>query len=412
MNPLELFSSWRDHAPAMPEPIFWLALMLVGGALAGELFARASRLPRVVGYTAAGFVAAGIGLGTSMPLSGTPRLIVDVALALLLFEIGSRVRLRWMRFNPALLWSSLAEATLGAVTVYAALRWLDVEPRAAAACAVLVMPASVAVAGRVALELGAAGQVTDRMTLLTALNTLYAVLILVVLKVWFQATDGVTLLEASLALAYSVFGTLLLAAALAGVVATVARKLDLRNDSSVTLILGLVVLAVSAARTLDLSTLLVPLLAGVVLRGATERPWVWPRHFGTAGGVLVLMLFVIVGASWSPQILAAGGAAALALVVARSLAKGAAVLLCAPWAGASLRQGVALAVTLTPVSATALVMLAELHVFAPQVGAAAAPILLSAVALLELVGPIAVRSALSMAGEAAPAGTTTLRAPR
>jgi hypothetical protein len=69
----------------------------------------------VVGYTGAGFVAAGLGFDTRVPLMGTARLIVDVALALLLFEIGSRVRLRWLRFNPALLWSSLMEALVSGV---------------------------------------------------------------------------------------------------------------------------------------------------------------------------------------------------------------------------------------------------------------------------------------------------------
>ena len=71
-----------------------------------------------------------------------------------------------------------------------------------------------------------------------------------------------------------------------------ARRLDLVDENAALLLLGLVVLALIGARLFNLSTLLVPLLAGVLLRNTTERPWVWPRHFGTAGGVLVLMMFV------------------------------------------------------------------------------------------------------------------------
>ena len=37
-------------------------------------------------------------------------------------------------------------------------------------------------------------------------------------------------------------------------------------------------------------TLLVPLLAGIWLRNRSERPWVWPRHFGSAGSALVLVM--------------------------------------------------------------------------------------------------------------------------
>ncbi len=386
-----------------PDTVFWAALLLVAGALAGEVIARTTRLPRVVGYTAAGCLAAWAGLGPGMPLAGTARLVVDVALALLLFEIGSRVRLRWLRFNLALFWTSLAEAALSGAAVFAVLYWLNVPIPTATFCAVLAIPSSAAVAGRVAMELGAEGQVTDRMILLTALNTLFAVLALTLLKAWWHAGEAADVPTALIQLAQSFFGSLALAALLAAVVAVVARRLDLRNESAVLLVLGLVVLAIGAARAASLSTLLVPLLAGLLLRNVTERPWVWPRHFGTAGGVVVLMMFVIVGASWSPAVLAAGGLAALALVVVRGLAKGVAVVMLARPAGATLRQGFALAVTLTPLSATALVMLSDLYATAPAVATGVTPIILTAVAVLELLGPIAVQAALTLAGDLPPA---------
>lgn len=386
-----------------PDRVFWAALLLVAGALAGEVIARTSRLPRLVGYTAAGCVVAWAGMGPDMPLSGMPRLVVDVALALLLFEIGSRVRLRWLRFNLALLWTSVAEAGLSAAAVFAVLYWLDVPTLAAMCCAALAMPSSAAVAGRVAMELGAEGQVTDRMILLTALNTLFAVLALTLLEALWHAGKAPNVPAALLHLAQSFLGSLLLAALLAAVVGVVARRLDLNNESSVLLVLGLVVLAIGAARAAGLSTLLVPLLAGLLLRNLSERPWVWPRHFGTAGGVVVLMLFVIVGASWSPAVLAAGGLAALALLAARGLAKGMAVVALARPAGSTLRQGVALAVTLMPLSATTLVMLSEVYASAPALAAKVMPIAITAVAVLELLGPVGVQLALRFAGDLPPA---------
>lgn len=403
--------SWPAGLQA-PDKVFWAALLLVAGALAGEVIARSSRLPRVVGYTAAGCAVAWAGMGPGMPLEGTARLVVDVALALLLFEIGSRVRLRWLRFNPALFWTSLAEAALGGAAVFTALYWLDVPATTAACCAVLAIPSSAAVAGRVAMELGAEGQVTDRMILLTALNTLFAVLALTLLEAWWHAGKAADVPAALGLLAQSFFGSLLLAALLAAVVALVARRLDLRNESSVLLVLGLVVLAIGAARAASLSTLLVPLLAGLLLRNVTDRPWVWPRHFGTAGGVVVLMMFVIVGASWSPAVLAAGGLAALALLVARGLAKGFAVVALARPAGATLRQGLALAVTLTPLSGTVLVMLSDIHASAPALAKSVLPIILTAVAVLELLGPIAVQAALRLAGDLPPAAARRAKEPK
>jgi Kef-type K+ transport system membrane component KefB len=393
----EAFSALQ--ARGGPGPLVLVTLVIVVGALAGEWIARTTRLPRIVGYTGAGCVAAVAGMGVPMPLAGVPRLVVDLALALLLFEIGSRVRLLWLRQNPGLLATSLAEAVLGGSAVIGALLAMGVPAATACGCAVLAIPASVAVAGRVAHELGAHGQVTQRMALLTALNTLYAVLALTALKLWGLAGQDAGVGAALLALGQSFLGSLALAAALAACVALVARRLDLRNESAVLLLLGLIMLAVSTARWLGLSTLLVPLLAGLLLRNATQRPWVWPRHFGTAGGVLVLMLFVVVGASWSPQVLATGGAAALALLAARGLAKTFAVMVLSRWARLSARQGLALSVTLTPLSATALVMLSELMETVPELGRGVAPIVLAAVAMLELAGPVAVQLALRMAGE-------------
>lgn len=398
---LELLPAWLAAGP--PEKLMLLAIVLVVGALIGEAIARSTRLPRLVGYTLAGWLAVAAGQGVKLPLNDTFRLAIDLALALLLFEIGSHVRLRWLRRNPGLLATSVLESAVAALLVYAALSWLGEPPLVAAACAVLAVPASAAVAGRVASELGASGQVTQRMTLLTALNTLYGVLALVVFKAAVEAGHSLEWQPALLALAVSTALALLLAALLAAAVALVARRLDLRNESAVLLVLGLVLLAIGAARWLGASTLLAPLLAGLLLRNTSDRPWVWPRHFGTAGGVLVLLLFVIVGASWTPALLASGGLAALVLLAARGLGKGLVVVLLSRWSRISVKQGLALAVTLTPLSATALVMLSELIRSDPGFATTVAPVVLAAVAVVELAGPIAVQMALRYSGELAPA---------
>jgi len=150
---------------------------------------------------------------------------------------------------------------------------------------------------------------------------------------------------------------------------------------------------------LNLSTLLVPLIAGVLLRNTSQRPWVWPRHFGTAGGVLVLMLFVIVGAAWSREALALGGIAALVLLLARGAAKALVVMGLARWSGLAMNQSVALTLALMPISGTALVLLADLQFSHPSFAPSVAPIVFSAIAIMELVGPIAVQWGLRFAGE-------------
>ncbi|MCU0869087.1 MAG: cation:proton antiporter [Burkholderiales bacterium] len=384
---------------ASPDMLLRVAGVVVVGAIAGEWIARSTRLPRVIGYTLAGWVAALGGFGAALPFDGPVRVLVDLALGVLLFEIGSRVRLRWLRHNPGLLATSVLEALAAAVAVGFALQAIGQPPAVAAACAVLAIPSSAALAGRVAFELRADGQVTQRMTVLTALDTLYGAVALVLLDAGLAAAGAPDPRIALATLAVSLGGALALAALLALAVGAAARRVDLRHEGAALLVLGLVMLAVLGAQRLGLSTLLVPLLAGVLLRNTTERAWSWPRHFGTAGGLLVLLLFVVVGSAWSVAHLLGGALAALVLLGARVAAKAGVVWALSGWSRLGMRKGFALSLTLTPLSATALVMLSELQRRDAGFGAQVAPIVVAAVAGVELLGPVAVTIALRWAGE-------------
>jgi Kef-type K+ transport system membrane component KefB len=392
-----------DRWPPSPDILFWASLALIAGALLGEAVYRWLGLPRIVGYSGAGMVVAAAGLGLEgARLQGTVRVVVDLALALLLFELGSRVSLRWLRANPALPWTSVAEslASFGAIVVV--LRWLDFEFNLALACAALTVSTSGAVVGRVASELKSAGQVTERMIVLAALNTLYAVLGLRLLIGWLHVDRRGDWVQGISQPLYTFAGSVLLAIVLSRAVAWVMRRFDLRDENAVLLLLGLVLFAVTGARLLGLSTLLVPLLAGAILRNASERPCIWPRHFGTAGGVLVLMLFVVAGSTWSVATVATGAAAGLALLAARALAKALVLVASARVSGIDTRQGIALALSMTPVSATSLVLLSELQVSHPEFAARVAPVVLTAIAVMALAGPVAAQWGLRLTGEYRP----------
>jgi NhaP-type Na+/H+ or K+/H+ antiporter len=381
-----------------PDTLVGATLLAVAAALIGEAFWRALRWPRLLGYGVVGTLLALSGAG-ARGNEAELRLAMDVALALLMFEAGARLNLRWLGRNPWLLASSVAEALLSALAVYAVARMFDVDPRAAGALAVLAMCVSPAVVQRVVSECGAAGQVTERLFALSALNTLYAVFAMQLLIAGLRLTDPATWTEALGPTVFSFFGSILLGAALGSVVAAIARRLDLRNENSVVLLLGCVLLALVIAKTLQFSTLLVPLLAGLWLRNRSERPWLWPRHFGTAGGVLVLVLFVAVSSAWSVDTLSAAGIAAAALLLARFAAKGAAVVALARPSGLSWRQAGCLAGALLPFSATAWVLALDFMNIHPAVGSELLPPLLGMVAWMALLGPLAVLYSLRLAGE-------------
>lgn len=382
-----------------PDTLLGTTLLAVAAALLGEAAWRLLRWPRLLGYVGVGCLFALAGAG----VRGAPaelRLAIDVALALLLFEAGARLNLRWLGRNPWLLATSVAEVLLSALAVYAVARAFDVEPRVAGALAVLLASVAPEVVQRVAAESGGAGQVTERLMALSALNTLYAVLAMQLLSGGLRLTDPTTWTDALAPTLFGFFGSILLGAALGWAVALIARRFDLRNENSAVLLLGCVLLALVLAKTLQMSTLLVPLLAGLWLRNRSERPWLWPRHFGSVGGVLVLVLFVAVSSAWSPALLAAGGVVAAALLGARGVAKAVAVVALAHPSGLSWRQAGCLAAAMLPLSATAWVLGLDFMQLHPAIAPALAPLLLSALGLVALLGPLAVLYGLRAAGEA------------
>ncbi|MDT3678336.1 MAG: cation:proton antiporter [Burkholderiaceae bacterium] len=385
--------------PPSADAVLWVSLTLVIAALLGEFVYRWLRLPRVVGYAAVGTIVSVLDLGLGPGLKPGLRSIVDLALALLLFELGSRINLRWLRTNPWLLATSLAEATLTFAAVYLALSAMGTDARTATAIAAIAVGTSPAVVMRVASEFDASGQVTERMIVLTGLNTFYAVLASKFVFGWLHAEYVGSLVRAFAHPLYLLAGSAIVAALLAFSVSLIARRLDLRNENSTLLLLGMILLALSITKMANLSTLLVPLLAGVMLRNSTERPWIWPRHFGTAGGALVLMLFVVTGSVWSIDMLMAGALLGSVVIVARIVAKLVATTLLAAPSGIGVRQGLALGVTLTPMSGAALVMMVELQNLYPDFASHLTAVVFSAIAFLELIGPIAVHLALRWVNE-------------
>jgi NhaP-type Na+/H+ or K+/H+ antiporter len=381
-----------------PDTLLGTALLAVVAALVGEAVWRVLRWPRVVGYAI---------VGTALALSGRSaggdepalRLAIDGALALLLFEAGARLRLRWLARNPWLLATSVAESLLTGIAVFAVMMAFHLPREVAAPLSIVAVCVSPAVLQRVVGELHAAGQVTERLLALAALNTLYAVLAMKLLSAGLLLSDPSTWLDALSPVLFSFCGSILLGAALGEGLALIARRFDLREDNSIVLLLSAVLLALVVAKTAQFSALLVPLLAGMWLANRSERPWVWPKHFGSAGSALVLVMFVAVSSAWTLDALAAAAGVAVALVFTRAVAKSTAVVLLARPSGLGLGQAACLSIGLTPMSATAWVLALDFSARHPTVGAQVMPVLLASLALLELAAPLAVMAGLRAAGE-------------
>ncbi len=381
-------------------PLLWIALAVVGAALAGEWVRHHLGLPRITAYPIVGMLIAA--------LAGDPLIAehsewlhrgLDVALAILLFELGSRVDLRWLRNNRWLLVTSLCESLAAFGAVFLVSRHLGLAAEPAVLLAAIGMATSPAVIMRVVAESNAQGQVSTRLLILTALNTIYAVVTVhLALGVLHQRYSDDWVLAITHPL-YLLGGGLLVGMLLAEAVSRLDRWLRLRDEYASAVLLGLVLMTIGLIEALRLPVTLCMLFAGIVLRNGAPRAWVFPRHFGSVGGVLVVMLFLVVGAQIKIEHLLTGGVLALVLIGARSLAKLCGILLLARPAGISWRQGLLLGLALSPTAGPVMVAAAEIGRIYPQLQGTMVPVAMSAAAIMELAGPVIVALCLKWSGE-------------
>ena len=385
--------------------VAWPLLLLVAW-IAGEWVFRRWQLPRVCAYGAVGLALSQLGVPQHTGAPGVLGFGANVALALALFELGYRVNPRWFRHNPWVLGAGLAQAALTFGAVYGVAGWFDVgvEPRRVlAAVCVASSPAAVM---RVTHELRSAGQVTERLLHLCALNCLIAVLLLKgVVGHWQLATRG-DLGMVVFNSAY-VIGLPLVLGAVFGAIAPLLNRVASSSQSTTVTFAFLVLLLTGVAQSLHLSPLLAALAFGLVARERRVMLSHAQRNFGVLGDALTVWLFVYIGSllAWPPMLagLLLGGAVLVARTAAHTL-----VNVCiARVSGTTVRKGALTGLALMPMAAFALLLLEESRVYGvPHDGFDLArdslPLLVGLLVLLDVIGPLVTQSALRWAGEAQP----------
>lgn len=392
--------------PPVVPPLLWFALTLVAAALIGEFLFHRLRLPRISGYVLAGLLVGAAGAGDPVRAAlatgtGWASIVVELALGVLLFELGNRVDLRWLRANPWLLATSVLEASFTFAAVFLVLRAIGVPLDEALLVAAISMATAPAIVMRVVAEARAQGQVSDRLLLLAALNSIYTILAVQLIFGWLHHSYRSDPVSAVLQPIYLIAGALAAGALIAWVMRGLRTRMLLDDEHAGAVLIGLVLSAVVLLKMANLPVLLAMLAAGLLVRRFSGRPYLWPKNLSAVTGLLVLALFVLTGISVQLTHVVAGGLIAVALIALRLGAKTAAVLLLARPSGASWRQGLALGVALTPMSGVAFVLSYDLIAVFPELAPRLAATVLAMVALLELIGPIVVRWMLDWSDETA-----------
>ena len=374
-------------------------LLMLAGLVGGELAHRSGFLPRITGFIAIGFV-----LGPSVSGLLTPDMLdgaqvfVDVALGLILFQLGRLLDLSLARQERPLLVAALAEAGLAFLAVFAVLTRFNVPPIQAAVAAAIGISSSPAVVLLVVRELGAKGPLTDRSLMLVAMNNILSFLAYTALLPFIHYAHNAGWAIAVLEPLYVLGVSVGIAGGFAWLLLQLARLLPKDETTQFALLIGMIVGTVGVAQLANGSMLLSLLALGVMTRNLDRHSHVLPVDFGSGGELFFVILFVVAGARLHLSDLSSAGFAAVAFVVARFVGKSAGVMILMR-GGLDMRQTTLMGLTLVPMAGMAIGLTQMTVARYPEFAATLSAIVLGAIVILETVGPVLTEYALKRSGE-------------
>ena len=405
-----------------------LAVILVSALIGGRL-ATLCRIPRVTGYLLAGLITGPSfthlchlpSLVTHHALNEL-RLISDVALALILMNIGSQLRTENLRrWKQRIAFFSLSEAlgtglfvsvsvfVVNELIVQHAITGLTLFS-SSLLFALFTGTISIATAPAATLmvvrEYEAEGPVTSAILTLVSLNNLISV---------FLFSIAVQLLVAPGGCLSSILYQLVVPMILGGLagllMSFIAQSLELPSEHKILLLGGVTSVAV-ISRHLGLEPLLSCLVLGIVLADSSPR---WHRLVKSLNEVdypLYVVFFVLAGANLHIESLSHIGLLGVTYVLARTLGKLGGAYLGARLGRFGEREQLWGGMTLLAQAGMAIGLASTLAKIWPEGGKLVETIVLGSVVIFELIGPLAVRHGLVKAGEVPLLALLRKRAPR
>lgn len=382
-------------------PLLAFALLLLVGALGGYLAHLTRWLPSITGFMGVGLLIgpSGLGLLDKQTLLDA-RILVDIALALILYRLGTSLDLRFIRQHPALVLTSLAEATVTFLACFTTLYWLEFNVVLSALISAILISSSPAVLLHVAHETGAKGPVTETAKTLVALNNCWSFLVFAAVIPALLLDQQAGLSQVILQPSYLLFGSALLGV----VVGTLLHFLCLRTQTAdqykMALVIGSLMLTLALAQQLQLSALFAPLIVGISVRSLERGPLVSELNFGSAFELFFIVLFVFAGAKLHLTALWQFGMVIILLVGVRTFTKVLMLWLAGTIQRQPARASASTGMLLVPMAGLAIGLAQTGSGLSTEHAAVISAVVLGAVTLFETIGPPLTSFAFRFAGEA------------
>ena len=391
--------------------VVWLDLVVVGsliwlGYMGARVIGRLN-LPAVTGFLLVGVAVGPHGLGfLGAELLHKIGFIEPLALGLIVFLIGEELTRKMLARHHWSFWltSGLNLLLPGALVALAVNMIAPGQPVYVWLLAVIAISGAPATVMAVVSEMGAKGRGCDTLLGTAALDNIATVVLysvvtpFLMLSLNLHESFGGALLEVG-----KQIGGAILLGVIAGVL--LAKLLERVFQEGEMLALGLtnVLLVVAVAEVIGVSSLLAPLVAGVTVatmeEGRNTRERIF-RALRTVEYPVYIIFFTLAGAHLDLTSIVTGGLLALAYILARSLGKFIAGFGGSLAAGYDMRQSAWFGLGMLPQAGVAVGLALNAAQVFPEVGATVNAVVLAAIVVFEVAGPVLTKKAVSCMLEA------------
>lgn len=385
-----------------------LGLILLFALLAGHLV-KLVHVPEVTGYLLAGVV-----LGPSaldlISHESLDRLTVfsEVALGLILFSIGSVFDFSRLRgFGRQVLLLTLVESLLAAVLVGGGTLAVGHAWPIALLLGAIAMETAAASTLMVIRESNTAGPLTHMLTGVIAVNNIFTLIAFALVAAILdlragELAGGLTgeLVYRSLfPLVWQLAGSVALGF-LAGLLLAVWAAHAVEHGEVLILLTGCILLTVGAAAALELSPLVASLSVGATMANLSDRSRKLFTALGHTDPPLYAIFFVIAGADLNLALLPSLGLLGAVYIAGRAAGKLIGARTAARWLGVDRSVERYLGPAILAQAGLAIGLLLAVNQRFPDLAPTVTTVVLAAIAVFELVGPVGAKLALLRSGEA------------
>lgn len=384
-----------------PGPLMVFGLFLLFGVLGGIIANRISWLPTISSFMALGFLIGPHGAGfITTDVLQEAEILPTIAMGLILYKLGNTLHLKHMIRSRSLLFSSLAENAVSFIAVFAVVIMAGYGQHMAWLVSAIAISSSPAVLVHVASEMRAGGPVTDRTKSLIALNNLLSFIIFSIVITFVMGKSDIGIFSAIGLTIYRFVGAVAVGTLVAWLAVRLARMLKPQDEHyRFSIVIGAITLTLGLCKMFSISALLASLVLGIATRWLETRKHRLSRvQMGEGGDLFFIILFVFAGAKIDIALAFKTGWVPLLLVLARGFGKFFGIFSSSLFTK-TVKQALPVSLLLMPMASMAIGLVLAAARFVPEMAHGVTAIVLSMVAILETLGPIAAKEAFLMANE-------------